>query len=198
MSVAARHVITPVGRAPLVLLAIVVACGDPAAAVMTGPDPVFSTTPEDPSATPRSPAVVAPPEAPTPRTPEAPAVAPELPPEAPPPAPTLDPSLGVAPPAVRWSGLRVLFLVNPGWEARDDEPAMPPHATPVACTDGRAWLSLAAGCGELAAGTTVGAIAEQLHLSVNTVSTYRARVLEKLGAANNAELMRYAAERRLV
>ena len=50
----------------------------------------------------------------------------------------------------------------------------------------------------LAAGKTVGAIAEQLHLSVNTVSTYRARVLEKLGAANNAELMRYAAERRLV
>ena len=50
----------------------------------------------------------------------------------------------------------------------------------------------------LAAGTTVGAIAEQLHLSVNTVSTYRSRVLEKLGAANNAELMRYAAERRLV
>ena len=50
----------------------------------------------------------------------------------------------------------------------------------------------------LAAGTTVGAIAEQLHLSVNTVSTYRARVLEKLGAANNAGLMRYAAERRLV
>ena len=50
----------------------------------------------------------------------------------------------------------------------------------------------------LAAGTAVGAIAEQLHLSVNTVSTYRARVLEKLGAANNAELMRYAAERRLV
>lgn len=50
----------------------------------------------------------------------------------------------------------------------------------------------------LAAGKTVGEIAEQLHLSVNTVSTYRARVLEKLGAANNAELMRYAAERRLV
>ena len=50
----------------------------------------------------------------------------------------------------------------------------------------------------LAAGKKVGEIAEQLHLSVNTVSTYRARVLEKLGAANNAELMRYAAERRLV
>lgn len=50
----------------------------------------------------------------------------------------------------------------------------------------------------LAAGKTVGEIAEQLHLSVNTVSTYRARVLEKLGAANNAGLMRYAAERRLV
>ena len=50
----------------------------------------------------------------------------------------------------------------------------------------------------LAAGSTVGEIAERLHLSVNTVSTYRSRVLEKLGAANNAELMRYAAERRLV
>ena len=50
----------------------------------------------------------------------------------------------------------------------------------------------------LAAGKTVGEIAEQLHLSVNTVSTYRSRVLEKLGAANNAGLMRYAAERRLV
>ncbi|MCC6657443.1 MAG: response regulator transcription factor [Rhodocyclaceae bacterium] len=49
-----------------------------------------------------------------------------------------------------------------------------------------------------AAGSTVGEIAERLHLSVNTVSTYRSRVLEKLGAANNAELMRYAAERRLV
>lgn len=50
----------------------------------------------------------------------------------------------------------------------------------------------------IAAGKPVGEIAGQLHLSVNTVSTYRARVLEKLGAANNAELMRYAAERRLV
>lgn len=50
----------------------------------------------------------------------------------------------------------------------------------------------------LASGKPVGEVAEHLHLSVNTVSTYRTRVLEKLGAANNAELMRYAAERRLV
>lgn len=50
----------------------------------------------------------------------------------------------------------------------------------------------------LASGKPVGEVAEHLHLSVNTVSTYRTRILEKLGAANNAELMRYAAERRLV
>lgn len=50
----------------------------------------------------------------------------------------------------------------------------------------------------LASGKPVGEVAEHLHLSVNTVSTYRTRVLEKLGAANNAELMRYAAERKLV
>jgi DNA-binding NarL/FixJ family response regulator len=50
----------------------------------------------------------------------------------------------------------------------------------------------------LASGQTVGEVAEGLHLSVNTVSTYRARILEKMTLSNNAELMRYAAERRLV
>ncbi|CAN0409384.1 unnamed protein product, partial [Phaeothamnion confervicola] len=44
----------------------------------------------------------------------------------------------------------------------------------------------------LAAGKTVGQIATELVLGVNTVSTYRARVLQKLGLDNNAELMRYA------
>jgi len=44
----------------------------------------------------------------------------------------------------------------------------------------------------LAAGSTVGEIARQLHLSVKTVSTYRTQVLRKLGVANNAQLMRYA------
>jgi two-component system, NarL family, invasion response regulator UvrY len=35
-------------------------------------------------------------------------------------------------------------------------------------------------------------------LSVKTVSTYRARVLEKLGMRTNAELMRYAIENNLL
>lgn len=44
----------------------------------------------------------------------------------------------------------------------------------------------------LARGQTVSAIAEALHLSVKTVSTYRSRLLDKLGVASNAELAAYA------
>ena len=44
----------------------------------------------------------------------------------------------------------------------------------------------------LAGGRTVGEIAEQLVLSSNTVSTYRARILEKTGARNDVELALYA------
>jgi two-component system invasion response regulator UvrY len=43
----------------------------------------------------------------------------------------------------------------------------------------------------IASGQTVGAIADRLSLSVKTVSTYRARILDKMGLKNNAELMRY-------
>jgi two-component system invasion response regulator UvrY len=50
----------------------------------------------------------------------------------------------------------------------------------------------------IASGKTTSQIAEELHLSVTTVSTYRARILEKMGMANNAELMRYAMHNRLV
>ena len=46
----------------------------------------------------------------------------------------------------------------------------------------------------IAVGRTVGEIAAELHLSVKTVSTYRAIVLRKLGLENNAQLMRYAQE----
>lgn len=49
----------------------------------------------------------------------------------------------------------------------------------------------------IAAGKSVGDIATELSLSVKTVSTYRARILEKLGLKNNAELMRYAIEKGL-
>ncbi len=44
----------------------------------------------------------------------------------------------------------------------------------------------------LAAGKTVKEIAAGLSLSAKTVSTYRARILEKLGLKNTAEIIRYA------
>lgn len=50
----------------------------------------------------------------------------------------------------------------------------------------------------IAAGKTVSEIAELLSLSVNTISTYRARILEKLSLHNNAELTRYALDNGLV
>lgn len=49
----------------------------------------------------------------------------------------------------------------------------------------------------IASGKTVGQIAAHLSLSVNTVSTYRARILEKTGLKTNAELMRYAVDHNL-
>ena len=50
----------------------------------------------------------------------------------------------------------------------------------------------------IASGKTVSQIAEELHLSVTTVSTHRARILEKMGMENNADLMRYALHNRLI
>jgi two-component system, NarL family, invasion response regulator UvrY len=44
----------------------------------------------------------------------------------------------------------------------------------------------------LAAGRSVGEIAAELALSSNTVSTYRARILDKTGARNDVELALYA------
>ena len=41
-------------------------------------------------------------------------------------------------------------------------------------------------------------IAGQLSLSSNTVSTYRSRVLEKMNLHSNADLTRYALERKLI
>jgi len=46
----------------------------------------------------------------------------------------------------------------------------------------------------IASGRSVGAIAEELCLSVKTISTFRRRVLDKLRLRNNAELTRYAIE----
>ena len=50
----------------------------------------------------------------------------------------------------------------------------------------------------IASGKTVSQAADELHLSVTTVSTHRARILEKMGMANNAELMRYAIHNGLI
>ncbi len=46
----------------------------------------------------------------------------------------------------------------------------------------------------LSQGASVGEIAEQLALSSNTVSTYRARILEKTGVRNDVELALYAVQ----
>ncbi len=50
----------------------------------------------------------------------------------------------------------------------------------------------------LASGKTVSEIADSLHLGTTTISTYRARILEKLNLKNNAELMRYAVQQGVV
>jgi DNA-binding NarL/FixJ family response regulator len=50
----------------------------------------------------------------------------------------------------------------------------------------------------IASGKTVGQIAEFLSLSDKTISTYRARILEKMGMKTNAELMHYAMQNKLV
>jgi DNA-binding NarL/FixJ family response regulator len=50
----------------------------------------------------------------------------------------------------------------------------------------------------IAAGRSVGEIAGQLALSVKTVSTYRTRLLTKMGMRSNAELMRYAMQHGLI
>ncbi len=50
----------------------------------------------------------------------------------------------------------------------------------------------------IVAGKTVTEIAEQLLLSVQTISTYRSRILQKMKMKNNVELANYAIRNRLV
>jgi two-component system, NarL family, invasion response regulator UvrY len=50
----------------------------------------------------------------------------------------------------------------------------------------------------IGSGLSVGDIADRLSLSVKTISTYRARVLEKMRMKNNAELMQYVLTNRLL
>jgi len=51
---------------------------------------------------------------------------------------------------------------------------------------------------KLAAGRAVGQIADELFLSNKTVSTYRARILEKMNAKSNADLTYYAIKNGLI
>ena len=50
----------------------------------------------------------------------------------------------------------------------------------------------------IGAGKSVSEIADELGLSVKTVSTYRARILEKMNKNNNADLIRYVIDHQLV
>ena len=50
----------------------------------------------------------------------------------------------------------------------------------------------------LASGKSISDIAKQLILSTNTVSTFRARIFEKMGFHNNLELIRHAVDNSLI
>jgi DNA-binding NarL/FixJ family response regulator len=49
----------------------------------------------------------------------------------------------------------------------------------------------------LVSGRSVSEIGEALNLSVKTISTHKARLMQKLGVANSSELFRYAIDHRL-
>jgi DNA-binding NarL/FixJ family response regulator len=50
----------------------------------------------------------------------------------------------------------------------------------------------------IARGNSLKEIGEQLHISPKTVTTYRARIIEKTGLASNAEFTRYMLENKLL
>lgn len=51
---------------------------------------------------------------------------------------------------------------------------------------------------KIASGKTIKEIAEELFLSIKTISTYRSRILEKMGMKNNTQLVHYALKNRLL
>jgi len=72
----------------------------------------------------------------------------------------------------------------------DQNSERPPHDELSA----REWEVFVA----LASGQSTGKIAANMKLSVKTISTYRARILQKMNMATNAELMRYAIQNELL
>jgi two-component system invasion response regulator UvrY len=69
----------------------------------------------------------------------------------------------------------------------------PPETPEAALSDREIQVLL-----RLARGATTREVAEELHLSVSTVETYRSRILEKLNLRNNSDLTRFAIRRRLI
>ena len=51
---------------------------------------------------------------------------------------------------------------------------------------------------QLACGKTVTQIANEVHLSVKTISTYRTRILQKMDCSRNADLTAYALKHNLM
>jgi len=50
----------------------------------------------------------------------------------------------------------------------------------------------------IASGKTVTEIADQLCLSVKTISTYRSHIIDKMRLKNNAEITLYAVQNKLI
>ncbi len=68
------------------------------------------------------------------------------------------------------------------------------QAAPHECLSDREYQVLTM----IASGKSVGDIALELSLSVKTVSMYRARLLDKMGLRNNAEITHYAIRNKLI
>jgi DNA-binding NarL/FixJ family response regulator len=49
----------------------------------------------------------------------------------------------------------------------------------------------------IASGMRISEIAEEMMLSIKTVSTYRSRILEKMHIKNNAEIIQYALKNKI-
>jgi DNA-binding NarL/FixJ family response regulator len=71
-----------------------------------------------------------------------------------------------------------------------DDPGRPPHEM----LSDREFQVIC----KIASGKSVSQIAGDMALSIKTISTYRARALEKMGMRTNAELTRYAIQNHLV
>ena len=88
----------------------------------------------------------------------------------------------------RYLSARVAERLAGGAEVRQER--RPPHET----LSEREFQVMC----RIAGGRTISEIAVELELSVKTVSTYRARLLAKMGLRTNSELTRYVFEHELL